>query len=171
VAGRLALWLVPDEPVRSRLDALIARWAERMGAPRFAPHVTLLSGLALPLSEALAPVVEAAARSTAVPVAFPRAAHSGEYYRCVFLDAEPTPELLGIHQRARRVLRRGPDRFRPHLSLVYGRFEEARRSELAGEAERELALPLRATAGRLELHETGGAPARWRRVAWFDLAR
>ena len=167
--GHLSLWLMPDEPGGARLAALMAGWAERLGAPRFAPHVTLLSGLSLALSDALARVEETAARSPAVPLAFARAAHDAEYYRCVFLEAEKTPELLGAHQRARRALGGGPDRFRPHLSLVYGRFDESRRTELAREAQRELAPPMHAMASRLELHETRGAPREWRRLWAFDL--
>lgn len=170
MAGDLSLWLIPAEPERARLDALLAGWAQRLGSPRFAPHVTLLSGLGrFGERHALAQAEEVAARTPAVPLAFPRAAHDALYYRCVFLEAEATPELLGAYQRARRVLGKGPDHFRPHLSLVYGDFGEMRRAELAREAERELALPTHVMAGRLELHETGGAPQRWRRLGAFDL--
>jgi hypothetical protein len=165
MAGHLPLWLIPDEPLRARLGALAAAWADRLGSPRFPPHLTLLSGLGrFGERHALAQLEAAAAGMPRVPLAFPRAAHDVEYYRCVFLEADMAPELLGAHQRARRAFGRGPDRFRPHLSLVYGDFGEVRRAELAREAERELALPMQATAGGLELYETRGAPREWRRL-------
>ena len=43
--ARHALWLVPADPVRGRLAALIEELARAHGTAPFAPHVTLLSGL------------------------------------------------------------------------------------------------------------------------------
>lgn len=170
MAGALSLWLVPDDVARARLQAAIAETAARAGTPPFPAHLTLLGGIRLDEPEALERTRALAGRLRPVPLRLPRAGHEAEYFRCVFLEAEPTADLLGAHQRARVAIGRGPDRYRPHLSLVYGRLPEARRAELAGEAERALEVPVAATAARLELWRTAGAVSRWRACGAFDLA-
>ena len=169
MAGPLSLWLVPAEEWRRRLDVLIAELAARAGTKAFAAHLTLLGRLHGGEAEALERTAELARRMPPVPVRSPRAAHDTEYYRCVFLEVEPTPELLGAHQRARRAFGGGPDRFRPHVSMAYGRLDEPRRDELAHEIEQSLGLPVALDADRLEVRETGGAPSRWRLCGAFPL--
>jgi hypothetical protein len=169
MAGWLVLWLVPEEPARARLEGLIAGLAERLGTPPFRPHVTLLGRMGLDEPEALARARELAARQPPVPLVLPRAGHDAGYFRCVFLEAKATPEVLGAHQRARRAMGGGPDRFRPHLSLVYGRIQEEARTEIAREVETALGAPLALTADRVEVHETRGEASRWRRCGGFGL--
>jgi 2'-5' RNA ligase len=171
VTRHLAVWLIPDEPARSQLAALIEAWSSALRTPPFPAHVTLLGGARGWEAEVLQRLREAALETPAVPLRLARAAHTGEYFRCVFLEAVPALELLSAHQRARRALGGGPDRFQPHLSLVYGRLPGPRREELAREAERELPLPLDLSASRIELLETRGAPGLWRRCGGFDLGR
>ncbi|HET8645009.1 MAG TPA: hypothetical protein VFO85_05945, partial [Vicinamibacteria bacterium] len=100
----LSLWLVPAEPLRERLQALVSELARRLRTPVFAPHVTLLSRVSGDELDITACVGDLAAALPPLPLAFARAAHQAEYYRCVFLEAEPAAELLGAHQRARRLL-------------------------------------------------------------------
>lgn len=170
MAGSLVLWLVPEEPARARLEGLISALAERLRTPPFRPHVTLLGRMSLDEPEALARAGHLAARLPPVPLLFPRAGHDADYYRCVFLEAEPTPEVLGAHQRARRAMGGGPDRYRPHLSVVYGRIQEKARTEIAREVEAALEAPLALTADRVEVHEMRGEASRWRRCGGFALA-
>lgn len=169
MGGTLALWLVPEEPARSRLDAVIAGLAERLGSPAFRAHVTLLGGVGLGENDVLQRAHRLAASLRPVPLSLRRAGQEPEYFRCVYLEAEATADVLGAHQRARRAMGGGPDRFHPHLSLVYGRLEEAVRADLVREAARVLELPLRLTAGRLEVYETRGRVPRWRLCDEFAL--
>lgn len=169
MGGSLSLWLVPEGPARARLDGLIADLAARLRTTPFRAHVTLLGGVKLDERDALERARDLAARLRPVPLSFPRAGHGAEYFRCVVLEAEATADVLGAHQRARRAMGRGPDRFLPHLSLVYGRLGEAMRAELAREVERALEVPLALSGSRLELCETRGAPSRWRSCGGFAL--
>ena len=169
MAGPLSLWLVPDAAARSRLEAVILELASRLRAPAFRAHVTLLGSVRLDEPQALEAAQQAARRTPPMRVTLARVADDSAYYRCVFLQAEATPELLGAHQRARRALGEGPDRFFPHLSIVYGRFDEATRRELVAQVERALELPLVVEATRIEVYETRGAPPSWRLCGGFPL--
>ncbi len=169
MAGRVSLWLVPEEAARSRLDAVIVELASRLRTPAFRAHVTLLGSVRQEEAQALEAAQKAARQTPPMRLTLARVVHDPEYYRCVVLEAEATPELLGAHQRARRALGGGPDRFRPHLSMVYGRFDEATRRELAVQVERTLEPPLVVEATRIEVHETRGAPSSWRLCGSFPL--
>lgn len=168
--GGLSLWLVPDEPARGRLAALMEELAARLRTPVFAPHLTLLGRVTRRDDDAVQAAHALAAGMRPVLLRLTRAAEESAYFRCVFLEAEPSPELLGAHQKARRAFGGGPDRWRPHLSLVYGRLAEGARHALAEEAARKLELPFALTAGRIELHETTGLPRAWRLRASYALA-
>jgi hypothetical protein len=169
--SHLSLWLVPDEPARSRLAGLIADRAARLRAPLFAPHLTVLSGLRLDEAEVIRRARDLPRRMRPLSLRLTHLSHAAAYYRCVVLEAEPTPELLGAHQKARRAMAAGPDRFRPHLSLVYGRLDERARRELVSELEGALPLPLVVEASRVEIHSTAGPPRRWKLAASFGLAQ
>jgi hypothetical protein len=167
--GGLSLWLVPEEPERARLEALIRALAQRLGTPPFAPHVTLLGGIGLAAPEARERARELARGPGSLALQLTHAAHADEFYRCVVLEALPSDALLRAHEAARQALGGGPGSYRPHLSLVYGRLPAAFREALVGEVEGTLPLPLATNAAHLELLATAGPPARWSRIAGFDL--
>jgi cyclic phosphodiesterase-like protein len=117
-----ALWLVPQEPVSVRLSALIDSLARRYGGPRFVPHVTLVSGIELPLGDIRARAHALAQGLPPAVVTLRRAACRDEYYKALFLEVEGA-DLRDTHARAAAALgvRRDPD-YLPHLSVVYGDF-------------------------------------------------
>src|SRR5687768_7555565 len=112
-----ALWLLPQETVSARLAALIADLARGYGGPRFVPHVTLVSGIGLPLGEVRARA-RALARSIPPPaVTLGRAACRAEYYRALFVEVEGSDsDLRGTHARAAAAMSVAPDPdYLPHV--------------------------------------------------------
>jgi hypothetical protein len=166
----LSLWLALDEPSQARLDALIADLAARLSGPRFRAHLTLLPRLRATGAEALERAAALAARTPALPLALFRAAHTPAYYRCLFLEARRTPELLGAHQRARRFFPGSPDDFLPHVSVAYGRLSAAVAEPVARSLEETLPLPLGAGASRIEVWSTRGDTSRWHALGGYALA-
>ena len=165
----LSLWLVPEEAERARLDALIVELAARLHGPPFRAHLTLLPRLRGSESEALERAARLAARTPPVPLALARAAHKAAYYRSLYLEAERKPELLGALQRARRLFPGGPDDFRPHVSVAYGRVSSSIGDPAARALEERLALPLSVRGDRLEVWATRGDAARWHEIGGFAL--
>jgi hypothetical protein len=166
----LSLWLVPQSEERARLQALIARLSERLGTPPFAAHLTLLSPVdaALPAAQEAAGSLAAGLR--AVPLRLSGVSHSEEFFRCVVLEAEPSPALLAARRAAIAALGPGSDGYRPHLSLVYATLNAPQRAALADELRATLPLPLETRATSLELHDTAGPVAAWTLEAAFPLA-
>ena len=69
--------------------------------------------------------------------------------------------------RARALFKVPPAPFRPHVSLVYGRLDAARRDTL--QAALRPKVPAGINARHLDLIRTDGTPDAWRRLGRFDL--
>jgi hypothetical protein len=169
-ASGISVWLVPEGDVRETLSALIATLSRRFGTPAFEPHVTLLGGIGGGEGEALRRVALLAASLRPLAIRLATVGRSDAYFRCLFLEADRSPDLLAAHERASGWLgARDSAPFLPHLSLVYGRLGEEDAFS-AREALRSVALPLAFEARRLEVHRTEGAVAEWRRLAVHPLS-
>jgi 2'-5' RNA ligase len=163
----ISLWLVPEEPAREKLAALIDRLSARWKTPSFPPHVTLLAGLegregdvvrrTSEMCRALEPLRLRASRAEATPA----------FFRCVALRVEETLALLTARAQAAITFSRTDEAaFEPHLSLAYGRLEESARDGVIDELKRDLPLAFGAT--RLEAWRTVGPVEDWRLLAGFD---
>jgi 2'-5' RNA ligase len=166
-AKGISLWLVPEGAVRQTLAEQIQRLADRLGTPRFAPHVTLLPGIPDPETK----VVDAA-RALAAELGPLSLESSGvvdgaeTHFRCLFLRLRASEALREAHARAARRLGRDPDpSFDPHLSLVYGTLDARVRAQLS----RELAprIPASFEACRLQVWRTEGPVGEWRELGSF----
>ena len=160
-----SLWLLPPSGLEGRLAAAVAALSRRHGTAAFEPHLTLLGELPGPEAALVPPLRLLARRLRPFDVCLDEVATGEEPFRCVFLVARETPELMGAHARAREVLGvTTAEPFRPHLSLVYGSLDAQER-----EAARRDAGDLRAsfTVESLHLVDTTGDVVGWRRRERF----
>jgi 2'-5' RNA ligase len=166
----MSLWLVPDGEVGRQLAGWIDRLAERFRSERFAPHVTLLSGLSLEPAQAEAAVAHVAAELSPFTVRLDGVDGREEHFRCLYALAVADEPLRAAHAAASRAFGREPQAdFLPHLSLVYGRLLPEQKHAVAHEAGPEVSL--RFLAGQLHLWSTQGAVCEWREQAVVPLGR
>lgn len=105
---RCYLWLLPEPAARVRLRGLIAALAERLGTPRFEPHVNLLGEVRVQRGATPPALASLAAELRAMELA-PLAVEAGlGYYRCVYLRFAPTAALWRARERAAQRLLAGP---------------------------------------------------------------
>jgi len=169
VENRYSLWLMPPAPVRGRFADLIAHLSERLGTPRFEPHLTLSGGVFASPADPLARVADLAGRHPPVPVRLTHAEYTDAYFRCLYVRAALTPTLHALQCAAAEALGQQPDRdFMPHLSLVYGRLGPERKEHILDAIGRRFDLDF--LADRLALYAPEGEPAAWRPVAEFVLS-
>jgi 2'-5' RNA ligase len=166
----LSLWLAPDEAARARLDKLIGELAAHLRGPLFRAHLTLLPRLQATEAEALQRAAALAARTPPLALTLFRAVHTPAYFRCLFLEAERTPELLGAHQRARRMFKGSPDDFLPHVSVAYGRLSALVAEPVVRSLEQSVPLPLTARGERVEVWSTRGEARGWRTLGGYVLS-
>ena len=165
-------WLVPAEgPVRDRLAAVIVRLAAEHGTPVFAPHVTI-NGTVDAEPDAAARVLErVVAGVPPFEVTLSGLGHEPEYFRSLYLRAEPPAILTALHEAGQRAwgLGSGPP-YRPHLSLLYARdLPEERKPAIAGGLG--LALPVTIRVDAAEIWgDFRDEVTQWHRVARVLLA-
>jgi 2'-5' RNA ligase len=162
-ANGVSVWLVPRDEVGRQLGGWIDRLAERFRTERFAPHLTLLSGIALQTEEALALAARAAAALSPFTVMLGGVEGRDEHFRCLFVRATLDATLRAAHEAVARGFAREPQAdFLPHVSLVYGRLLAEHKLALAHEAGAEVSL--RFTADALHVWSTQGPVAAWREL-------
>jgi hypothetical protein len=163
---------VPPAELRGVLAQRIDSLAERLGTPRFDPHVTLLAGVEAPGEQVVAGSRRLVGQLGRVGLRLTRAGGRGEFFRCVFLEVEPEPPLVDAHRRAHDCFRRGAEGpFFPHLSLVYGTLDGEVKNALLRELERDAAWRVVTFGSELWVVLTEGTVGEWRTLARIPLPR
>ena len=93
------LWLAPVGETHARLAGVISALAVKLGAPIFAPHVTLLADLGDTEVEHLE---RCEALATALPptsITLSQPSYTAEYFRCLFMQVDATPEVMRLRTR------------------------------------------------------------------------
>lgn len=158
---------MPPPAVHDRFAQIIDTLSERLGTPRFVPHITLAGG-AGPEADAVAHTESLAAKLAPVAVRLTEADYAEAYFRCLYVQAEHTPELLAAHRTAAERFGEPPEAdFMPHLSLVYGDLPASAKEELLCQIGWE--FETRFIANRVSLCLPVGPPDRWPLVASFAL--
>jgi 2'-5' RNA ligase len=162
------LWLLLSGSVHDRFATLIHTLSRRLGTPRFIPHITLAGSIDLPADEIVSRAANLATRLASIPLRLTDVGWTEEYYRCLFIRAEHSPELLAAHHAACTDLGRAPDaEFMPHLSLVYGNLTEDRKAQIVNDIGQR--YDIATDANRIGLCLAAGSPEQWRLIRTFAL--
>jgi 2'-5' RNA ligase len=167
-ARGVSLWLVPEGPEAQAIGALIAELACRFGTPDFAPHVTLLAGLALHPDAVVGRCHELARGLHPLPLRFLGVQRGTDYFRALYALASPDLPILDARQRAETLFAAHPrESFLPHLSLLYGSLPAETVRLLAEEVS--ASSPPSLVLQTLEVVSTEGPVSAWRRLARLPL--
>lgn len=167
---RYALWLVPQGQRRKQLSELITRLARGHGAPAFEPHLTLIGSITSDdEGDVLRRTHLLASRLEPFEIKLAEVMHRDEFYRCLYLKAEPTEGLLRANVEARLVMAEicGPSEFYPHLSLLYGDFFPMVKEAIMQDIGRRMDITFTATA--IKLVRICGGPKDWKPVGEIRL--
>ena len=162
------LWIVPTGAVYDRLAGVIAGLSARYQGPAFDPHLTLLGRLEGKESEMVDRVHQLARTLQPFEVRLKAPSYEAQYFRCLFLPAEPSPPILDAHQQAKQIFNAQPaSAFDPHVSLLYGLFPESQKQEIIKALPPE--LPGTFPVSRLQLIRAASTnPLDWQVVETMD---
>ncbi len=165
----ISLWLMPPDPARARLAALIEGLAARLGTRPFPPHLTLLSGIEdRPEGAVLATARSLAARLRPLTIRLGSVEGREEHFRCLIVLAAADARLRAAHEAAARAFDRPPDpAFLPHVSLVYGTLAGETKHVLIRDVASSAALAFE--AARLHVWRTEGPVGDWRAIGVFEI--
>jgi len=175
-----SVWLIPPESVYTAINDVISSLRSRYSdpvvqyqAPSFEPHLTLLGRLLGPEMEIISKTQKFASRIRPFNISLDTLGDlDGDYFRCVFVRAKKTEELMSANSIAGQIFDRGSDpKYMPHMSLIYGCFLPEVRKRIIATANQ---LDPRIASyfyrvDRLSLFLTDGTVNKWRKVKDFLL--
>jgi len=116
-----SIWLIPEEEVYQKLAEIISQLSKKYSTPNFEPHVTLIGNLLGAGEEIISKTSKLASQLKPFKIKLKRAGYFDEYFRCLFIRAEKTNEIIEVNKIAREIFNLKSDsEYMPHLSLMYG---------------------------------------------------
>ncbi|MCY4459865.1 MAG: 2'-5' RNA ligase family protein [Albidovulum sp.] len=139
------IWLIPEAPELGILRGLIDRLASVGGGPRFEPHVTILSGIALDAADLKDRLKSDLEKFPKFEISLAATETGTDFFKAFYLVPEPSEILDSLRRRAEKLAE--PDlivsRFDPHISLAYGNFADTERQRMREITDRALPLAVR----------------------------
>ena len=102
-------------------------------------------------------------------VRFVAIGHEQAYFRALYLRAEPSLQLMALHEAALAAWVLDLRPYMPHLSLLYADIAAERKRTIIGALDIQLPLTIRINAAELWADHRAGVPG-WRRVARVPLS-
>jgi 2'-5' RNA ligase len=167
-ARGVSLWLTPEGPEAQAVGAVVSELSCRFGTPAFAPHVTLMAGLALHPDVVVGRCRELARGLHPFSLRFLGLQRGADYFRTLYVLASPDLPILDARQRAESLFAAHPrESFIPHLSLLYGALPAETLRLLAEEVAP--SAPPSLLLQTLEVVSTEGPVSAWRSLARLPL--
>jgi len=113
-----ALWIMPEGDAYKLTNSYITKLSDAYDLPKFEPHVTLLGSVHSPDASTLQALAHSLPPFRIRFASQPQ--YLDEYFRCLFLKAHETPELVATFSKASQLFGFEGLTYFPHLSLAYG---------------------------------------------------
>lgn len=126
-----SLWIVPPPEIYSVCKNIINELSDKFSTPIFEPHITLAGDLVLPKNTVLHKTRKIIKEFKPFIVTSSGVDFGTEYFRSVFIKIDQQPSLTNLFQYTQFTL--GIEKkieFKPHISLVYGNFDEDVKREI-----------------------------------------
>ncbi len=161
-----AVWIRPTGEALDRITKVVRLVHKRGGGPQVQPHVTLLSGMETTMASAELKLKHLAMRLKPFAIRLGEIEGRQDYFRCLYAKAELSEELAEARRIAYAEFEMNPPPpFEPHLSLLYGKIDDALRQELIAVADGTLDVRFDVTAVHLVNAYQGVPVTSWRTLA------
>lgn len=116
---KYSIWIIPPEPIYSKLKSIIDDLASKHDAPKFEPHLTLVSMISMDLLDLEKTVSTIAKETKPFEISLGPVSCSTTYFQNVFVRADSSAELLSLKMQFQEELNLPQEMYMPHLSLFY----------------------------------------------------
>jgi len=163
-----SIWFMPSGEVYNRLADLISKLSNEYSTPKFEPHITLIGEVIGLEDEIIEKTSQLADLIKPYSIKLTAVDYLEDYFKCLFVRAEKTDELMKANSKARDIFNRQEDpEYTPHLSLMYGAFPAEVKREIIEKIGKELNLDFE--VGSIHLFKTEGGAKDWHRLKGFIL--
>ena len=162
--GLYSLWLMPHGDLAKRLQKLIADLSTKHATPCFPPHITLIGSINITQTEAVAKTTTLGRKIAPFAVKVSDVAYMDEYFRCLFIKADKTEDLMSANAAARSLFGlQNTEDYMPHLSLVYGHLTTQVKIDIIEKIGKKIEFEF--PVEEIYLYYTDGQPKAWRFVS------
>jgi 2'-5' RNA ligase len=159
-----SIWLQPTGKTKLRFEKIIKELSRKFNAPVFQPHVTLLGDIIN--QEVMGKIERLSKVIKSFNIRLNKIDFLDEYFRCVFVRAVVSEELLNANSLARKLFNRQEDpEFMPHMSLLYGHYPIELKKNIISELTIDVEFPVE----YLYLMDCSGEPAEWFLIKKYPL--
>ena len=165
-----SIWLIPTGETYQKLAKIISDLSKEHSTPNFEPHVTLIGGGELVGAEEdlISQTSKLSDLLKSFKIKLKKADYFDEYFKCLFIRAEKTEEIMEVNNATRKHLNLKPNSdYMPHLSLMYGDISLETKERILADLGREFNLNFEVKS--IHLFSTDGKVKDWYKVKEFSL--
>lgn len=158
-----SIWLIPAGEVYRKLAEIISQLSKKYSTPNFEPHLTLIGDLLRSEEEIISKTLELAEQLKPFEINLKKADYFDEYFKCLFIRAERSKEVIKANNIAREAfnLKLDPE-YMPHLSLMYGNLSPETKEKILADLGKEFDLSFEVKS--IHLFSTAGEAKDWSKV-------
>lgn len=164
-----SIWLIPTGEVYWKLAEIISQLSKKYSTPNFEPHLTLIGDLLGSEGEIISKTSKLADLFKSFEIKLKRADYFDEYFKCLFIRAEKSKEIIEANNITREIFNLNPDpEYMPHLSLMYGNLSPETKEEILADLGKEFDISFEVKS--VHLFSTTGEVKNWHKVKEFPLS-
>lgn len=158
-----SIWLTPTGEVYRKLAEIISQLSKKYSTPNFEPHLTLIGDLIGSEEEIISKTLKLAEQLKPFEIKLKKADYFDEYFKCLFIRAGKTKEVIEANNIAREAFNLEPNpEYMPHLSLMYGDLSPEIKEEILTDLGKEFDLSFEVKS--IHLFSTTGEVKDWSKV-------
>jgi len=163
-----SLFLMPSGRVYTNLKKVILRLSRELKSPSFEPHVTLLLRIEGTKKDVIEKTLMLSNNVKKFELRLSGFGYKDNYFRCLFLKAIKSGELMEANAKARKIFNYHPkSKFSPHLSLLYGNFDAVIKRKIIKSLGNKFNINFE--VDKIKLYLIVGKPKQWKLVNEFKM--
>ncbi len=127
---RYSLWFMPSGNAYKTLNKIIVRLSRKYSTPKIFPHVTIIPDVVSNEEQIISDAIQLARLIKPFRVVLGKVGYSDEYFKCVFVRADPREILIAANSDAKRIFNRPDWTNEPHMTLLYGNLPDQTKKEI-----------------------------------------
>jgi len=167
---RASVWIRPAGEALDHILRITRRVSVSRSGPQVPPHLTLLSGIETTRADAGLKLKRLAMRLHPFTVRLGKIDWRADYFRCLYVAAERSRELVAAQRAAYEVFEMNPPPpFKPRVCLFYGTIDDEEEREIAEATGGSLDIEFTVNAVQLVSAAPGVPVAQWKTMTEWKL--
>ena len=161
-----SIWLLPAEKESQRFQKIIDTLSESFKTTAFEPHLTLYTNISKLTDELFYKISVLAALTNTFDISTDTLHISSDFYKALYVGIRNNKALQEIQQEIQNLFPDSNYEFQPHLSFLYGEFDEVLKKSKIESIKENLLNTFQ--ANQIAIVQTKGDNKNWKVIETFD---